>query len=347
MAQPIYRAGIVGLGMIGGGDSVSADALGQRVADMDGTHFAALWGNSRVQVVAGSSRDEGRRQRFEQRTGLKTYANWQEMLDREKLDIVSVATYAPAHAEITNGAAERGIKVIYCEKPIATRLVDAEAMVSSCASASSLLVINHNRRFNLNYRRLRDLIAQGGLGTLTSISLLWGTGRLGNVGTHFFDAVILLTGQRIKAVSGTLDLTGRPDCRGPKFHDPGGWGLLRLDSGAMVTVDAADEGKGPGWLVLNGTKGRATTGNGEVKLDFWDGRQEHWPLPAGGKTSMDQAVKEIVDWLDKRKEFCYPASEAANVLEAIMAFHVSHERKSAWVELPLNGADRTRVLQSG
>ena len=56
-----YRAGIAGLGMIGGADQVSAEAIGQSVDGMDGTLFAALAGHERVDVVAGSSRDTGRR----------------------------------------------------------------------------------------------------------------------------------------------------------------------------------------------------------------------------------------------------------------------------------------------
>src|SRR5436305_13863834 len=95
----IYRAGIIGLGFIGGADQVSGDALGQRVVDLDGTHLAALSGNRRVELVAGSSRDAGRRQRFEQRTGCRTYADWRALIAGERLDIVSVATYAPEHAE--------------------------------------------------------------------------------------------------------------------------------------------------------------------------------------------------------------------------------------------------------
>src|SRR5947209_6204209 len=230
MSQVItpYRASIIGLGFIGGADQISGDALGQQVHGLDGTHLAALSGHPRVELVAGSSRDVGRRQRFAERTGKPTYADWREMIQRERLDLVSVATYAPTHAEITIACAERGIRAIYCEKPIATHLADAERMVAACAKAGALLVINHNRRFNPNYRRLRDLVAAGELGPLTSVSLQWGAGRLGNVGTHLIDATLLLTGRKVRAVSGTLDQTGRPDCRGPAFRDPGGWGMLRL-----------------------------------------------------------------------------------------------------------------------
>ena len=64
-----YRAGIIGLGFIGAGDQVSGDALGQQVEDLDGTHLEALANNPQVDVVAGSSRDQGRRDRFEKRSG--------------------------------------------------------------------------------------------------------------------------------------------------------------------------------------------------------------------------------------------------------------------------------------
>ena len=52
------------------------------------------------------------------------------MIDKEAIDIVSVATYTPVHTEITIACVEKGIPVIYCEKPIATYQSDAEKMVS-------------------------------------------------------------------------------------------------------------------------------------------------------------------------------------------------------------------------
>lgn len=342
-----YRAGIIGLGFIGAGDQVSGDALGQRVADLDGTHLAALSGSSRINLVAGSSRCKGRRERFAQRTGQRTYADWREMLDSERLDIVSVATYAPQHAEITIACAQAGVRAIWCEKPIATRLTDAEQMITACEQSGALLVINHNRRFNPNYRRLRQLVESGGLGALTSVSLQWGTGRLGNVGTHLIDAAMMLTGQRVMAASGTLDRTGRPDCRGPAFRDPGGWGLLRLETGLIVTVDAADRATVPARITLNGALGRAITGGDDVTLEYGDGRREHWPSLRAQATSMDRAAADIVAWLDGSASFPYAARDAVDVLEAILAFHASDARNAAWVELPLCGGDREREVQSG
>ena len=279
MTNQSHRAVIMGLGYIGGADQVSGDALGQLVVDLDGTHIDALANHPRVEVVAGSSRDLGRRERFTERTGIGTYADWREMLEKEKPDVVSVATYTPVHKEMTVACARQGARAILCEKPIANTVADGHDMVDACEESGSLLAINHNRRFNPNYRRLRDHIAAGGLGELTSVTAQWSSGRLGNVGTHVFDAIRLITGRRVEAVSGTLDLAGKPDCRGPAFQDPGGWGVMRLEGGLMTTVDAADYARIPMAIGFNGTEGRATTGGEEVRIEYWDGRNEEWPSP--------------------------------------------------------------------
>lgn len=346
-----YRAGIIGLGFMGGADQVSGDAIGgQQVAALDGTHIDALSKDDRVEVVAGSSRDEGRRARFTERTGIKTYDNWQAMIEAERFDIVSVATYANVHRSMTEFAVAHGAKAVYVEKPIAQTLADAEAMAKACRDAGALLAVNHNRRYNPNYQRLRDHVASGGLGEITSVSLRWGNGRLGNVGTHLIDAAVMTCGQRVTAVSATLDLAGKPDCRGDAFADPGGWGVLRLEGGAMMTVDAGDYATGKPHVILNGTTGRAITAGDDVTIEMWSGETEHWPSLRSEATSMDRAVKHIVDWLeagDAAAPFVHTPQESIDVLEVIAAFHASHQRQAAWVELPLKGADRDILINSG
>jgi predicted dehydrogenase len=342
-----YQAGIAGLGFIGAGDQVSGDAIGgQQVANLDGTHSGALCKHPQIQLVAGSSRDQGRRDRFEQRIGARTYTDWRDMLAKEKLDILSVATYSPQHAEITIAAAKAGVKVVYCEKPIATRPDDARAMIQACEKAGTLLVVNHNRRFNPNYRKLRDFIAARHLGALVSANIQWGGGRLGNVGTHVIDALSMLTGRKVVGVSGALDLTGRPDVRGGEFKDPGAWGLLYLEGGLVATLDAPDMGKTPLSIKINGVLGQAITGGKDVTIQYWDGRREVWPAADGG-SSMDVAVGEMVEWLEFKTPVGHSAQEALEVLEAIVGLHVSHEHRSARVELPLTKDLHSREVKSG
>jgi predicted dehydrogenase len=348
MSHQTYRAGIIGLGFIGGGDQVSGDRLGQQVVNLDGTHREAFSNHPRVQLIAGSSRDAGRRERFAQRTNAKSYADWREMLAQEELDIVGVASFASSHAELTVACAENGVRAIFCEKPIATRLADAERMIAACQSAGSLLVINHNRRFHPHYRELQRRIAAGELGELTGVWLQWGTGRLGNVGSHFIDAAMMLTGRRVQAVSATLDPTGRPDCRGSEFHDPGGWGMLRFDGGLIGHLHAPDNPTGPVMIAVQGTRGRACLERGVAELESWSGSREVLaPIAVGSGSSMDQAVREIVAWLDDGTLVCCSAEESVRTLEVIVACHASDARHAAWVELPLIGGDREREVQSG
>jgi predicted dehydrogenase len=348
MQQPDYRAGIIGLGFVGAGDQVSGDRLGQQVAALDGTHYEALDRHPQVQLVAGSSREPGRRQRFQQRAGVPTFESWQEMLATQNLDIVSVATYAPTHAEIVAACAQSGVRAILCEKPMATRLPDAERMIAACQQSGSLLVINHNRRFHPHYRELTRRVTAGELGQLTGVWLTWGAGRLANIGTHFIDAALMLTGSTVTSVSATLDPAGRPDCRGPEFRDPGGWAMLRLKSGPVIHIHAPDYSNSPAEVLIHGTLGRASISGGAARIEKWGSVPEILPpvSPISG-TSMDQAVSEIVQWLDDATPLGCTADASRHALEVIVACHASHARRGAWTDLPLSGPDREIEVHAG
>lgn len=347
MSQPQLRAGIIGLGFIGAGDQVAGDRLGQRVADLDGHHRGALSNHPRVELVAGSSQDAGRRDRFQKSSGAKTYADWQEMLAAEQLDIVSIASMTPSHAEQTLGCVAAGVRAVYCEKPVASTLAEAEEMVEACRRSGTLLVINHNRRFSPTYRQLAEFIARGSLGDLITVSARWATGRLGNVGTHMIDAIRMLTRREVRAVSATLDLSARPDCRGAEFIDPGGWATLRMDGGLMGMLNAPDYAKDPAEICVSGSLGRAVVQGSAVRVDMWGGQSEQWSATASQMTSMDVAVSEIVAALDEGKSLTSTGEDGLRALEVILGCHLSHERNAAWTELPLEAIHKQRILRAG
>jgi predicted dehydrogenase len=347
MSDVTYRVGIIGLGFIGGGDQVSGDRIGQVVANLDGTHRETLSKNTRVKLVAGCDLDDGRRERFTERTGATTYDDWRAMVENEQLDIVSVATTAPAHCAMSVGCAKAGVRAIYCEKPIATSITEAEQMIAACKEAGALLVVNHNRRFNPNYRELRERIAAGQLGELTSLSLRWSSGRLGCVGTHLVDAARMLTGREIVAVSATLDLAEKADCRGPEFHDPGGWGVMRMEGGLPIVINATNHAVGPAEIIIEGTDARAYTGGDVVIIRTFSGEEETLPGRRAEATSMDRTLAEIVEWLDSPGTFSTPAEESLKTFEAMIGFHISHHNNAAWIELPIAGEDREYRIVAG
>ena len=69
-----------------------------------------------------------------------TYDNYEKVIEDERFDIISVVSNGPTHTEIVIRAAEAGIKNIFCEKPIATNLRDAQKVIESCHK--------HKSRFN-------------------------------------------------------------------------------------------------------------------------------------------------------------------------------------------------------
>jgi len=342
-----YRAAIIGLGFVGCGDPVSGERLGQDPRNLDGTHFSGYQNSPRVQLVAGCDRDPGNRKRFEARSGAAVYADAAEMLQAQQPEIVSVATYTPSHPDLTQLCFAHGVRAVYCEKPMAQTLAGAEAMRAAEQAAEGLLVINHNRRFHPNFLQLRDLIRSGDLGNLTGVTARWPTGRLGNVGTHFIDLIRMCTGREVLAVSGTLDLSEKPDCRGDAFHDPGGWGVFRLEGGLMATFHAANFALGPAEIRFEGTAGWASTNGDTVDVRWLDGRTDHWASPRAEATSMDRAVSHIVRWLDGEGGFPVSSEDALRTLEVLIGVHASHARDAAWTPLPLQGSDRQKALNSG
>ena len=112
----------------------------------------------------------------------------------------------------------------------------------------------------------------------------------------------------------------------------------------MATVHAPDYGMVSPGISIFGTEGRAEVG-AEVEIEYSDGRQED--LKRGEVGSMDLAIAEIAAALDGGSPFPCPAENAVRTLEAIVAFHASHARQAALVELPLQGAGRGIEVLSG
>ena len=346
--QPELKAAVIGLGFIGAGDPVSGEAIGQSVSNLDGTHAQALAAHPRVRLVAGASRDEGRRNRFEQRLGVaNTYADWHKMLASETLDIVSVATYSPYHAEITMACAEAGVRAVLCEKPIATRLSDADRMIETCRANGTILAVNHNRRWHPLWRRLRDEIQSDALGEVYQAAIHWSSGRLGNVGTHWFDALRLLLAAEPIAVSGRLDPEAIPDCRGPAFHDPGGWGVVDFSNGVKAFIHARAAGSLPLRLRIMGSRGELTIAGADAHIALWNGEKRAISVSEDRPDSMVLAVRDLVEALEKGRPALSTGADGRQALEIIMGFHASDRLNGQWIDLPLTGADRDRDVKIG
>jgi predicted dehydrogenase len=157
-------------------------------------------------VVAGAEPELSIRQNFGQEFGVTAlYADYREMLAQEQLDIVSICTWPPLHAEMVIAAAAAGARGIICEKPMAVNLQEADAMLDACERSGTLLLVSHQRRFHPCYRAARDLVAAGEIGELIRAHGIC-MGDLLTDGTHNIDLLRFYAGDvPIKWVFGQID----------------------------------------------------------------------------------------------------------------------------------------------
>ncbi len=137
------------LGIAGTGKVAALHALAARAADCE--------------LVAACGRDRNRRETFAARCGIPCRASLGEMIDRDRPDIVLVATPHPSHRELACEALDSGCHVIV-EKPMALGVGDCDAMIAAARKAGRELGVVSQRRWYPAVRRVRDAIDSGVLG---------------------------------------------------------------------------------------------------------------------------------------------------------------------------------------
>jgi predicted dehydrogenase len=93
----------------------------------------------------------------------RTYADYQEMLARERLDLVSVAVPTRLHREVAQAALERRVATLV-EKPIAGELEEGQAILAAAEEAGCQLMVGHVERFNPAVQELKRRLEAGELG---------------------------------------------------------------------------------------------------------------------------------------------------------------------------------------
>jgi predicted dehydrogenase len=154
-----------------------------------------------VQVVAvADENDEGRAKAAARLGAAHAYADYRQMLDKERPQIVSVADrHVDQHRDMVVACARAGAS-IFLEKPMARTLAEADEMVHACETHHVKLAIAHQTRYSPRLERVREMIADGRLGDLLELR---GRGKedsrgggqdLMVLGTHIFDLMRFLAG---------------------------------------------------------------------------------------------------------------------------------------------------------
>lgn len=100
--------------------------------------------------------------------GMRTYADFREMLERKDIDAVVVATPDHWHAVATVMAANTG-KHVYCEKPLAHSVEEGRAMVNAVAKNKVVLQTGSMQRSWDNFRKACELVRNGYVGDIKEV----------------------------------------------------------------------------------------------------------------------------------------------------------------------------------
>ena len=92
-----------------------------------------------------------------------TYADVQEMLEKECLNVLDVTTPKETHRNIVNSAAAKRAHVL-CQKPFAPTLEDGKAMVDECRRNNVKLMVHQNFRWHPWFAKIKELLAAETLG---------------------------------------------------------------------------------------------------------------------------------------------------------------------------------------
>lgn len=246
------KVGVVGIGWAG-------QQHLQAYGNIDGIEIAA---------VAGME-EELLAQIKEEYSIPHAFARWEDMIELEGLDAISVAVPTFLHAPISIAALERGLHVL-SEKPLARNGEEGLAMVEAARSAGRVLdiVFNHRRRGDV--QKLKSIIDDGELGRPYYAKASWlrrqgiptlgswftnpelaGGGPMADLGVHVLDYALHLLGEpKVLSVSASTHAELGPQGRGGNADYSAGnsshkfevedfaSAFIRLEGGATLLIEA-------------------------------------------------------------------------------------------------------------
>jgi predicted dehydrogenase len=254
---------------------------------------------SNIEVVAVADADAEGREQAKVRCGAKRAdADYQEMLAREKPDLVCVAPrWTDEHFAMARAALEAGAH-LFCEKPFTQSLLEADKLLAVAKQRGRKIAVAHQMRSSPNIVFLKRKLDQGLIGDLLEIRAHGkqdqraGGEDLIVLGTHLFDLLRLFAGEpdwcSARVLQNGREIT-RADVRaasegiGPVVGDAI-FAHFAFPNGVNATFQSRGDYRqtaGPWGLELIGTKGRV-----RIKANLWP---EVWVCGQRGPERADAA----------------------------------------------------------
>ncbi|MBC8384442.1 MAG: Gfo/Idh/MocA family oxidoreductase [Candidatus Cloacimonetes bacterium] len=253
-------------------------------------HFEAIASIDQAEIVTCSDTIINRAKESAEKYAIASYyKDYIEMLDKEKLNAVIIASPSGLHPEMGIEAANRKIHVI-TEKPMAIDLKSADKLVAACDKNKVQLFVVKQNRLNPSIQLLKKAIDKGRFGRLfnANATVRWtrpqqyydmakwrGTwefdgGAFMNQASHYFDLIQWMMGPIESVMSFTATLNHNLET------EDDGVGLIRFRNNALgvieVTMNTFPKNM-EGSITIMGENGTVKIGGIAVnKIEHWEFR---------------------------------------------------------------------------
>jgi len=291
-----------------------------------GWHARQLLELPEARIAALADTSEKNRQNFAEKFGLQEaaqFSDYQDMLERAELDAVVICSPHTLHYRQACDVLNHGLHVLI-EKPMTCSSAEAEQLIRVAEQAGKVLQVSYQRHFQPEFLYIRDAIASGAIGKLTSVTAslyqewrqgtpgswrqdpkLSGGGFLMDSGSHIIDVLLWTTGLTPLEVKPQLHMHGAP-------VEIDTFTAIRFAEGPIAGLNLV--GYSPCWhetFVFCGEDGGIFYDNGKITLRRL--RQE--PIVPKLPPATTNQDKSFIDAILGRHEVLVPGHFALKVVK--------------------------------
>ncbi len=283
-----------------------------------------------TEMVGIADHDATRTQQMAEAFGTRAFESYEALLAEPGLEAVVICSENVRHRPLVEMAAQAG-KHILCEKPLATTIADAEAMIYACESAGVQLMTAFPCRYSPVIQRLKETLDSGTVGEIVAAR---GTNRGRNPGGWFIEKSESGGGATIDHTVHVTDLLRwilRDEVKevyaeisnniGHKSFDDVGFLSLTFEKGTFATLDAS-------W-----SRPKSFPTWGDVTLEV---------ITTQGTLSLDMFAQNVVVYSDKNNSTAWH-NWGGNIDNGLVGAFAQAVREGSPV--PITGVDGLRAAE--
>ncbi len=306
-----YRAALIGAGSRGMGLRDEADQA------------------DRLSVVAAADPFETRFETLKSE-GVAVYKDFEKMLEVESVNVILVATPIATHYDVAKRVLGFPITALYLEKPMTTRLWQADELIERAEEGDVRFVVGHQLRYSPGWADVKNLVAEGAIGQVEYIRARRGWPLLTHH-THQTDLMRYYADDSpAEWVLGQIHRSGSFLSENIELEMQA-LGFVQFENGIFGIIEAGQY-KPPveNSVMLVGDKGEIRVGSdARYRSEETNGR---WtPVPQFGQPDV---FEDLLSWIEGGPEHRSSARKGRDTLEILLAIYESSLSRSR-IALPM------------